>query len=125
MSDDGEGARPALAVFRDDGETTHPLARFLRMKHVFCVIDDGRGWIRTDALDDVPFSQYVAPNDTDLATIYRGLGWKVLSGTLAGRKPPGLVSGNCVGLVKAFLGVRSWAITPYGLYKYLRKSGWT
>jgi len=115
-------------VFRPDGDD-HPLARYMRLKHVFLAYDDGRAWIRVDAESGVPVVSYLTASDGfDLETFYRSKGYKVLTGLLPdGRAPaPWLVLGNCVGMVKAFLGIRSWAITPYGLYRHLLGTGqWT
>ena len=122
----------ALVVFRrDDGLFAngegHPLARFLHLKHVFCVLGTGTAWTRIDGMDGCPEVATVASADYDLATFYRGQGYRVLEGTVQDGVPaPPLVLGNCVGLVKAFIGVRSRAVTPTQLYNHLKGTGrWT
>lgn len=118
----------ALVIFESDGDE-HPLSRFMRLTHVFLAYSDGRAWIKVDAERGKPLVSYLAADDDfDLETFYRGQGHKVLTGTIPEDRPmaPQLVLGNCVGLVKAFIGVRSWAITPYGLYRHMLGTGrWT
>ena len=117
----------AIVVFSLEGDD-HPLSRFMNYKHVFCAYDDGRAWIRIDSKLGCPLIEYLtaSESDFDLVSFYRDQGYLVLSGNITPKPVLPIVLGNCVGLVKAFIGIRSWAITPYGLYHHLKDSGqWT
>jgi hypothetical protein len=112
-----------LVVFRRDRafDGGHPLARFLDLQHVFCVLETGNAWIRVDGMDGCPVVTPVAPADYDLATFYRSMGYVVLEGRARTDVPaPPLVLGNCVGLVKAFIGERCRAVTPTQLFNNLK-----
>lgn len=116
----------ALAVFRRQREAGggHPLSRFLDLQHVFCVLETGNAWTRVDGMDGCPVVAPVAPVDYDLATFYRGMGYVVLEGRTRTDVPtPPFVLGNCVGLVKAFIGERCRAVTPTQLFKHLKGTG--
>lgn len=113
----------ALVVFHDHG--THILAPLLKrgFRHVFAVRLNGQYWIRIDGMSGVPVAEVVAGADYDLAGFYLDEGYEVLE-VEVGDKPPRspLVFANCVGLSKGFLGIRRpFIVTPYGLYRYLRK----
>ena len=112
----------ALVVFHDAGN--HVLSRFLKegFRHCFVVIKNGDYWIMIDGLKGVPLVEVVAKSDYDLAAHCRNDGATVVETeqrAVAPRAP--YVNSNCVGLVKSVLGVRSIAVTPYGLYKHLRR----
>jgi len=115
-------AMKALVVFCDNND--HPLSRFLKpgYRHVMCVVQTDAGWVRIDGARGIPNVQVEAPGSLDLAAYYRKEGFEVLEvsqGTSANPLP--LTLNNCVGMVKAVLGVRSWSITPHQLYRHLRK----
>ena len=112
----------ALAVFHDHG--VHILAPWLKpgFKHVFVALRDGDYWITIDAKAGVPAIEVVAPGDYDLAKFYREQGFAVIEtqqGAAASRSP--LVLANCVGMARAVLGVSTAALTPWQLYKHLRR----
>lgn len=111
----------AIVVFCD---TTHRLAWFLKpgFRHCFvCVVSNGL-WIQIDARYGVPYVKYLTTADFDLGGYFRDLGCTVIETEQrqhAGRFP--LVVRSCTGLVAAMLCLKSWALTPYQLYKYLRR----
>ena len=112
----------ALAVFHDHG--VHILAPWLKpgFKHVFVALRDGDYWVRLDAQAGVPTVEVVAPGDYDLAKFYRDQGFTVVEteqGKVVPRSPFAIA--NCVGLSKAVLSVRSGALTPWHLYKHLKR----
>lgn len=112
----------ALVVFHDRG--TGFLSRFLKpgFRHCFVVIHNGNYWIMVDGCEGVPLVQVTAPGDYDLAAFWREAGHTVIETeqrTIVPWSP--LAIANCVGICKAVLCVRSIAITPYGLYKHLRR----
>ena len=112
----------AIIVFHDRG--TGFLSRFLKpgFRHCFVVIRNGDYWITVDGCEGVPLVQVTAPGDYDLAAFWREAGHTVIETeqrTTVPRSPFAIA--NCVGLSKAVLCVRSTAITPYGLYKHLRR----
>ena len=112
----------ALVVFHDKGIGF--LSRFLKpgFRHCFVAIRNGNYWIMVDGLNGVPSIEVVAPADFDLATYCRDKGFTVVETKQRGTVPRSPFSvANCVGLVKAVLCIRSMVITPYGLYKHLRR----
>ena len=112
----------ALAVFNNNGG--HILDPLLKrgFRHCFCALQTGPYWVLIDALDGVMDIRVAAPATYDLATFYRAEGFSVIE-TNQRSKPlrAPLVTTNCVGCVKCVLGIRSAALTPWGLYKALRR----
>lgn len=109
----------ALAVFH--GRGTHPLSPFLKpgFRHVFCAVRHGHYWAVIDAADGLP-AVWVAGID-DLAGWYRGQGYTVVEVTgRRGVRVP-LCIASCVGLTKAVVGIRSWALTPWQLHQHLTR----
>lgn len=110
----------ALVVF--SGDSDHPLAWLLRpgFRHVFCAVQSAGLWIEIDGRRGVPTVKYMSTDDFDLAGHYRGQGFTVVETGQAdrpGRAP--LSVRSCVGLVKTVLCIRSAALTPWGLYRFL------
>lgn len=113
----------ALVVFREGG-ADHPLARFLKpgFGHCFvCVLRDGY-WMRIDGRRGVPEFEVLTLGDFDLAAFYRENGNTVVE-TEQRTEPlwSPLALRNCVGLVKSVLCLRSWAVTPFQLYRFLTR----
>lgn len=110
----------AIVVFTDDGIA---FRRFLKpgFRHVFiCVASDG-DWICIDVAGWIPVFINIAPEEVDLAEIYREMGYTVIE-TETSSKPvkfPFMMR-DCVGLVKSVLSINNFAITPYGLYRRLK-----
>lgn len=113
----------ALVVFCNTAD--HSLSWLLRpgFRHVFCVIESNGLWLEIDGRCGVPSIRYLSQSDFDLATFYRDQGLTVVE-TAQGANPSPwpLALANCVGLVKVALCIRSWAVTPYQLYKHLERS---
>ena len=111
----------ALVIFSDSG--AHPLSPLLRrgFRHVFCAVRDREHWCIVDAADGLP-ALYVGHGD-DLALWYREQGFTVLEVARRERVRSPLCAASCVGMVKAVVGIRTLAQTPWGLYKHLRRSG--
>lgn len=113
---------PALVMFNDSGTGGHPLAPLLKpgFRHTFCAVRDGHYWSIIDYAKGRP-EVYVSDID-DLAGHYSGRGHTVI----AVDKRPGCVMPvevvSCVGLVKTVIGIRSFAITPWGLYRHLMRT---
>lgn len=111
----------AIVVFAAQG--SHPMVRFLRrgFKHCFVVVEAGPYYVRVDGMAGAPDLDVVCSSDYDLAGFYRKEGYIVKETQQEDR--PGLwpfVEANCVGLVKAILGLSApFAITPYCLYRRL------
>jgi hypothetical protein len=115
----------ALVVFHDGlGGRQHWLAPLLKpgFKHVFVALLNGNYWIRVDGCRGIPEVEVVCGADYDLAGFYRGKGYTVIE-TEQGQAPvlAPLVHNNCVGLAKVALCLKSMALTPYGLYRYLER----
>ena len=114
----------AIVVFCDNGDEGHPLLWMLKpgFKHCFCAVFDKGCWLLVDNARGVPTVEYLCEEDFDLAAHYRDEGATEIIETVQ-RKTPlrgPYVAANCVGLVKAILCIRSWAITPHGLYTHLK-----
>mgnify|MGYP003126675651 CR=1 FL=1 len=111
-----------IVVFHDHGG--HWLDPLLKkgFKHVFCAIRSGDYWIVVDGRTGGPVVQVVAGADYDLKSFYENEGYTVLvveRGT--GLRLP-LVLSNCVGIVKATLGLGHFGVlTPYQLYRRLKR----
>lgn len=112
----------ALVVFHNHG--CHILDPLLKpgFRHVFCALESGDCWIMIDSRVGVMVIEAVAPAGYDLATFYRAEGFTVIE-TNQRSKPllAPLVASNCVGCVKTVLGIRCAAVTPWRLYKHLRR----
>ena len=113
----------AIICFHDHG--TGFLSRFLKpgFRHCFVAVRNGNYWIAVDGCEGVPLIEVVAPGDYDFAAYCRAKGFTVIKTeqrTTVPRSPFAIA--NCVGLTKAVLCIRSTAITPYGLYKFLRRN---
>jgi hypothetical protein len=110
----------AVVVF--SGQGSHCLDPLLKsgFRHTFCVIDDGAVWVCVDARQGVPHIYAMCASDSDIAKWYRAEGYTVVeTHTGSGLRLP-LVLSNCVGLVKASLGLHfPFTVTPYQLYKRL------
>lgn len=112
----------ALVVFHNNG--THPLSFLLKegFKHVFVVVEVNRYWISVDGKEGVLGIDTVVDTDYDLITFYEDHGFTVVETEQCeapNLSPLSITS--CVGLVKAVLSMRSMAITPWQLYKHLRR----
>lgn len=113
----------ALAVFHGHGD--HALSGLLKRgyRHVFAAVQAGDYWVSIDGRMGVPVIEVVAPGDFDLAQFYREEGFTVIE-TRQQDVPPRspFAIANCVGMVKAVLCIQSPAVTPWQLFKYLRKN---
>lgn len=113
----------ALAVFHNHGAGLFQPVLKPGFRHVFVAIASGDYWITIDGKNGVPVAEVVAPSDYDLAAFYEDEGYTVVAVEQRTQPPRGpLAAANCVGMVKAALAVRSWALTPYQLYKHLMRS---
>ncbi len=115
----------ALICFHDHGDWWFSKSLRWGFRHVFVVVWDERGyWVRLDGMKGVPKAT-VEAGDDDLAGYYRREhGFTVIEVQIERRERlPFLMVGTCVGMAKAFLGIRApWVITPYQFYRYLRSS---
>lgn len=105
------------------GVSDHPLVKLLKpgYRHCFAAILVEENWILVDWKSGVPDIRYLT-RDFDLAAFYRGQGYTVVeteSGDTPSLSP--IILNNCVGWVKSALCIRSWAVTPWGLYKHLTR----
>ncbi len=118
----------ALVIF--GGKTTHPLRHVLKegFHHCFVAILNEGYWIQVDtAVYGLDIRVVAGPND-DLKSIYEQNGYKVIE--TKSNIPKiwkfnpfygNVRVDNCVGLVKSVLSLNSYALTPYSLYKELKK----
>jgi len=120
----------AIVTFRPSfGPNRHPLDWLLKenFKHCAIAVLSPNGWVEIDYAIGVPFVKVLAPTDFDLKTWYEEQGFITITTKQALNKHfrfnlfrGNIFVSNCVGLVKAILGVSNFAITPYQLYKRLR-----
>lgn len=112
----------AIAVFHNFGG--HCLDPLLKrgFRHVFIAVETQWAWLVIDAMEGRPEVREVCRAGEDLAKSYRDEGFEVVSLEVGDARPRlPFAYANCVGMAKAFLGVRSWAVTPFQLYKYLKR----
>lgn len=113
----------ALAIFCDDD--AHPLHWLLKpgFRHCFCAVSDGAYWIKVDGMDGRPAVKVVERAGFDLAAFYRNEGYTVVEVEQGPGPRAPLAFANCVGMVKAALGIRApFVWTPHGLYRFLKRS---
>ena len=112
------------------GYGNHPLKWMLKdgFKHTVITIQTGDYWVEIDYAVGVPIVQVMAHKDYDIASYYQEQGYVTVEWEQEINKQfnfnlfrGNLFVANCVGLTKALLGLNSWAITPYQLYKRLMK----
>jgi hypothetical protein len=117
-----------LVSFREYGN--HPLRGILKdgFKHVVIAIQTGDYWVEIDYAVGVPITHVIAHKDYDLLNYYARQGYTVVKRDQEINKQfnfnlfrGNIFVANCVGLTKALLGLNSWALTPYQLYKRLIK----
>jgi hypothetical protein len=113
-----------LIIFSD--ENAHPLACLLhrRFRHVWCALrDEERGvWVSFNGHQGIPIVQVEAAADFDLASHYEEQGYTVVRvkrGTKPSYNPLSL--NNCVGYVKVVMAIKCWSVTPYRLFRHLKK----
>ena len=86
-----------------------------------CLASNGN-WIMLDGSQGVPYVEYLTADDFDLSQYFREQGYTVVETYQRNEKVKlPIAIRNCVGFVKSILCIDSLSITPYGLYKYLRK----
>lgn len=108
-----------LVVFHDNGG--HPLDFLLKkgFRHCFCVVASGNYWIQVDATIGLPELNVIAGTDYDLEQYYIDEGYTVVKAKKDKPSPYPYLHNNCVGMIKSVLGLRTFAVTPYQLFKYL------
>ena len=115
--------RRAVALF-NNSTGNHWLAPVLKdgFRHVCVVVESGPHWIFVSPCPDGIRLTTIAMSDFDIATHYKNNGYTVVEFTTSGtecRLPLSL--SNCVGAVKAVLGIQKpFMVTPYQLFKYLK-----
>lgn len=121
----------AIVAFMNTDGKGHPLGWMLKdnFKHCMIALLSENGWIEIDYRMGIPLVRNVAPPDFDLNKHYEDAGY-VTKQTKQAKNIKftfnlfyGNISvANCVGLVKALLGVKFFfCFTPYQLYKRLNK----
>lgn len=91
-------------------------------RHCFCVVAHGEYQIVVDGLNGLPEIKVVAGTGFDLKPFYVKEGFTVVEVPRGKPSRWPLTNTNCVGLVKAVLGIRApLALTPYQLYKELTR----
>lgn len=127
-------AKEFYFVFTPDVRIAHPVMRFLKggFKHVFVMFQTGDrvGFINTDDSEiSVEFLEGSWDAEYCARTFIEQLNWSIVKwqNTNVVKKPKIRHTGNwipsCVSVSKMFGGINSFAVTPYGLYKYLLKTG--
>jgi hypothetical protein len=118
-----------IVSFRSYGN--HPLGWMLHedFKHVVIAVEDRGNWVEIDYAVGVPIVRMIPgeAGDFDLKSWYHEQGYITVERKQEINKQfnfnlfrGNIFVANCVGLVKAILGLNSWAVTPYQLYKRIR-----
>jgi hypothetical protein len=120
-----------VVTFRPShGPVRHPLDWMLKegFKHCAIAVRTAQGWIEIDYAIGVPIVKVIAGRDFDIEQWYKNQGFITFTTKQAINKHfrfnlfrGNMFVSNCVGLVKAILGVSYFSITPYQLYKRLKK----
>ena len=113
--------RRAVVVFNDS--QWHWLSPLLKrgFGHCAVVVESNGFWVVVSPCPDNIRFTVLAKTDFDVAKYFRDAGFTVVEVVCHGNenKTP-LSLSNCVGAVKAVLGIRkAFIITPYQLYKYI------
>lgn len=114
----------ALVVFHDYG--CHWLDPLLAegFRHVLVAVLDDKFWIEMDGRAGLPVMRVMAGKEHDLMAHYKTMGFTVVETETQSsplRSPVFLA--NCVGMVKAVLGIRKpFIVTPKQLHSHLRRS---
>lgn len=118
-------SRRAVVTFKDAVGRPHWLAPLLKkgFRHCGVAVEAGDYWVFVDPNPDCIRFRVPALKDFDIAGYFRDQGFSTVEYISSGvevRVP--LAVSNCVGVVKTVLGIRRFfIITPYQLYKYLRR----
>ena len=113
----------ARVIFHDQGG--HILDPLLKegFRHCFCAVRADDYWIEINGCRDGTVVKVIAAADFDLKTHYETYGCTVLEVERGGAPRLPLVLSNCVGIVKATLGLgHVGVVTPYQLYKRILRS---
>jgi hypothetical protein len=120
----------ALVVFCNIEGRGHPLGWMLKdgFKHCFINLQTEDGWVEFDYGTGIPHVSVMAASDFDLNSYYQSSGFTTVETEQSKSIKFGInlfcgtiTVANCVGLVKALLGVKYFSVTPYQLYKRLIK----
>ena len=120
----------AIVAFMNIEGKGHPLGGLLKDKFKHCIIalQSENGWVEIDYRIGIPEVRVMAPEDFDLNSHYQDAGYITVETEQSQNIKfsfnlfCGIISvSNCVGLVKAILGVKYFSVTPYQLYKRLKK----
>jgi len=115
----------ALIIF--EGQNRHPWSRLLRRgyRHVWCAVEDQRAhsWVGFNLTLTGLETAVLAPADYDLERWARQIcgATEVVSTQTTSLSFNTPVLWNCVTLTKAIVGIRSSAITPWGLFRHLTR----
>lgn len=116
------------AIVGFHGRSEHLLARFLEpgFQHCLVAVLDEQGpnggyWIEIDPRGGTPAVRVMAGGEYDLAKHYNDLKISTVETTTRDRLPVyPFCYANCVGIVKAILGIRNpMILTPYQLWRHL------
>lgn len=89
--------------------------------HCFVLLKSRSGWVKVETRYGVVRVTQLGEFD-DVVAHYRDQGATVVDTTVTGEASLSpFVVRTCVGLVKSMLGIRSFSLTPWQLYKHLRK----
>jgi hypothetical protein len=114
----------ALVIFHDgpDGHWLDPLLK-KGFRHCFCAVLVDGYWIEVNGCSDGTVVRVIAGTDSNLKEYYETNGCTVLSVERGGALKLPLVLSNCVGIVKATLGLGHFGVvTPYQLYRRILTS---
>jgi len=93
-------------------------------RHCCVVVDTGDYWIKIDyGIGVIVVDCVTDSNEFNLAQYYRESGYTVVETEQRQHTVTlPLIARSCVGMVKQLLGISSFALTPYALYKHLERT---
>lgn len=109
------------AIVFFDNDWNSPLARFLKpgFRHCFCAVKSGGFWIMLQGCDGRPHPYILCSANIDPTELFADKISVCVTIGPALRSP--VLWHSCISMVKAVCGIRSFAVTPYGLFKHLMR----
>lgn len=89
--------------------------------HCFVLLESPAGWIKIEGINGIVKLSLLLGEFNDVIAYYRAQGATIMETTVRDGSSSWapLIIGSCVGTIKSVINSSSWALTPFGLYRYL------